>query len=96
MRQTELRARHGVVFAVRELAVSYLAPARLEDELKVTTRVAPPGGARLVMAQEVWREAACLVSARVTLVCLREDGRPARMPPELRAALARLPPLAEA
>ena len=38
MSQTELKARLGIVFAVRELAVSYLAPARLEDQLVVTTR----------------------------------------------------------
>ena len=44
MSQTELRARLGIVFAVREVTVSYLAPARLEDELVVRTRVAPPGG----------------------------------------------------
>ena len=35
MSQTELRARLGIVFAVREVTVSYLAPARLEDELVV-------------------------------------------------------------
>lgn len=93
MSQTELRARYGLVFAVRELAVSYLAPARLEDQLLVTTRVGPPGGARLEMAQEVWREETCLVRARVTLVCLGPEGRPARMPPELREVLRRLPPV---
>ena len=38
MRQTGLRARLGIVFAVREVTVSYLAPARLEDELVVRTR----------------------------------------------------------
>ena len=55
MRQTGLRARLGIVFAVREVTVSYLAPARLEDELVVRTRIAPPGRARLDMEQEVWR-----------------------------------------
>ncbi len=91
MSQTELQARFGIVFAVREVTVRYLAPARLEDQLLVTTRVGPPGGARLAMAQEVWREALCLVRARVTLACLGPEGRPARMPAELRQALARLP-----
>ena len=36
--QTGLRERFGIVFVVREVAVSYLAPARLEDQLVVTTR----------------------------------------------------------
>ena len=53
--QTGLRERFGIVFAVREVAVSYLAPARLEDQLVVTTRAGAIGGARLEMAQDVWR-----------------------------------------
>ncbi len=91
--QTGIRARHGLVFAVRDVVLSFLAPARLEDQLVVTTRAGPVGGARLEMAQEVWREALCLVRARVTLACVGPTGRPARMPAELREALGRLPPL---
>ena len=91
--QTAIRERHGVVFAVRELAISYLAPARLEDQLVVTTRAGPVTGARLEMAQEVWRDAIRLVSARVGLACLGAGGRPARVPAEVRQALGYLPPL---
>jgi acyl-CoA thioester hydrolase len=92
--QTALRERFGILFAVRDLAVSYLAPARLEDQLVVTTRAGAIGGARLVMDQEILRAGTRLAKCRVTLVCLGPEGRPARMPAELRAALGRLPPLA--
>ncbi len=93
--QTELRERFGIIFAVREVQATYLAPARLEDQLVVTTRAGPPGGARLALEQEVWRDRTCLVKCRVTLACLNETGRPARMPAELRAAIGRLPPLGD-
>ena len=49
-----------------------------------------PGAARLEMAQEVRRDSTCLAKCRVTLACLDLGGRPARMPPGLRAALQRL------
>jgi acyl-CoA thioester hydrolase len=91
--QTELRERFGIIFAVREVQVTYLAPARLEDQLVVTTRAGPAGGARLDLAQEVWRGETCLARCRVTRACIAETGRPARMPAELRAAIARLPAL---
>jgi acyl-CoA thioester hydrolase len=91
--QTELRERFGIIFAVREVQVTYLAPARLEDQLVVTTRAGPAGGARLALAQEVWRGETCLARCSVTLACIGETGRPARMPAELRAAIARLPAL---
>ena len=93
--QTDLSERYGVSFAVRDLVAHYLAPARLEDQLVVTTRVGPARAARLTMAQAVWRETACLMTAEVTLACLGPEGRPARMPAALRSALGRLPPLGD-
>lgn len=90
-RQTEIRDRLGLVFAVRQVAVSYLAPARLEDQLLVKTSVAVPlRGARIEMAQDVWRDETLLVHANVTLACLGPEGRPARIPADLAAALAEL------
>jgi acyl-CoA thioester hydrolase len=89
--QTELRTRFGLVFAVRTARISYAAPARLEDQLVVTTAVTRLGGAGLDLAQQVWRDGTLVADCAVTLACLGADGRPARMPPELRTALAGLP-----
>lgn len=86
--QTEIRERLGAVFAVREATARYLAPARLEDQLCVTTAVEAVGGARLVLRQDIWRGEACLAETRVVLACLGPDGRPARVPAEVRAAFA--------
>ena len=89
--QTDIRDRLGLVFAVREVAVSYLAPARLEDQLLVKTTVsAPPRGARIAMTQDIWRDETLLVHATVTLACLGREGRPARIPPDLLMALTTL------
>ncbi|MFO1208909.1 MAG: tol-pal system-associated acyl-CoA thioesterase [Amaricoccus sp.] len=92
IRQTELRERLGILFAVREVLASYQASAKLEDQLLVTTAVSEIGGARIVMNQDIWRDDACLVKCRVVLVCIGTDGRPARIPEEIRDALGRLPP----
>ncbi len=86
IRQTELRARLGVVFAVREVGVRYLAPARLEDQLVVTTAVGRVAGARLELRQDVLRDGAPLAECLVTLACLGPDGRPARVPDAVRDA----------
>jgi acyl-CoA thioester hydrolase len=88
IRQSDLRARLGVVFAVREAAVRYLRPARLEDQLVVTTRVVGAGGARLALEQDILRDEETLARCRVELACLTAAGRPTRVPAEVRAALA--------
>ena len=85
--QRRLRAETGLYFAVRDLAISYRAPARLDDALEIfswTTRI---GAATAGMAQEIRRGGLPLARLDLRLVCLRADGRPARWP-----AAARLRP----
>jgi acyl-CoA thioester hydrolase len=93
--QTALRAEHGVLFVVREVTVRYLAPARFEDQLVVTTRVGPVEGVRIAMAQDVLREGQVLAKCRVGLTCVGPTLRPVRVPAEVAAALGSLPPLGD-
>lgn len=85
--QTVLRETLGVVFAVREVQAEYLAPARLEDLLTVRSRVSGMSGARITMAQDVRRDDVVLVRCALVLVALGADGRPRRIPEEVRHAL---------
>jgi acyl-CoA thioester hydrolase len=87
--QAALRRDTGRVFAVRHCSADYLAPARLDDALVVETRLTALGGASLAVAQEIRCGERFLVRLALRLACLDADGRPSRLPPALRAALAR-------
>lgn len=87
--QARLRAEAGLVFAVRRVEADYLRPAVFDDLLGVTTEMVELGGARIVLDQAVWRGEERLFAARVVLVCLGADGRAARLPMGVRAALQR-------
>jgi acyl-CoA thioester hydrolase len=93
--QTALRERHGILFVVRDVAVRYLAPARLEDQLVVTTRVGAIEGVCIGMGQDVLRDGLVLAKCRVGLACVGPGGRPVRVPAAVAAALGALPPLAD-
>ena len=86
--QARLQVEAGIVFAVRRVEADYLAPARLQDELDVLTGLVGIGGARIDLVQEVRRGGTLLFTARVRLAAIGRDGRPARVPAEVRAALA--------
>lgn len=86
--QARLRAEAGIAFAVRRVEADYLAPARLQDQLQVLTRLTGLGGARIELVQDVRRGEALLFTALVRLVAIDRDGRPVRVPAEVRAALA--------
>lgn len=84
----------GVAFAVRRLAIDYVAPAKLDDILEVHSRITDIGGATLTMEQIIRRTRpglACqdLARVRVTLFVLSRAGRPVRIPADIRAALQR-------
>jgi len=86
--QMALKAREGIVFAVRRVEADFLRPAKFGDDLLVETTMQSLGGARIVLEQVVLRGGERLFAAVVTLVCLTEDGHAARLPVELRARLS--------
>jgi acyl-CoA thioester hydrolase len=83
---------NGVAFAVRTCNVDYLKPARLHEELVVTTAITELRGASLTLWQEVWRGEALLVRAEVKLACIDSKGRARRVPPPIAALFATLSP----
>ncbi|MCR8725136.1 tol-pal system-associated acyl-CoA thioesterase [Frigidibacter sp. ROC022] len=85
--QKALKAGQGIVFAVRRVEADYLTPARFDDRLQVRTEVEAVTGARVILQQDIWREATQVFGARVTLVALTASGHPARIPAELRLRL---------
>ncbi len=85
--QTQLRNDSGIVFAVRRVEADYLVPARFDDEIVVLTTLKDLTGARIILAQQVFRDDTILFDAVVTLVALSETGRPARLPAEIRQRL---------
>ncbi|MFN4058811.1 MAG: tol-pal system-associated acyl-CoA thioesterase [Roseinatronobacter sp.] len=71
------------VFAVRRVHADYLAPARMDDLLDVTTTYVSHSGARLILDQAVKRGAQTLFTAQVTLVCIGDTARPQPLPAAL-------------
>lgn len=75
--------RDGLVFAVRRLEADYLSPARFEDLLMVQSTIHAHTPARIVIDQQVLRDGVVLFVARITLVCVGQNGRPARIPADV-------------
>jgi acyl-CoA thioester hydrolase len=85
-----LRARFGLTFAVRRCVADFRAPARLDDLLEVETRAVRLGGASLDLTQDIRDGTRLLAHLELRLAVLDAGLRAARMPEELRIALAPL------
>lgn len=87
--QSRLWTEQRIGFVVRRCVVDFLAPARLDDLLLVTSRLTEMRGASLHLQQNVSRDGLELVRLQVKVACMSVDGQPARLPPTIREALAK-------
>ena len=85
-----LRAERGLNWVVRRCTIDYLKPARLDETVEILTGCGELRGASLHMLQEARRGEETLVRADLLIACMDESGRPMRLPPPVRTALAQV------
>ncbi|MEE4154864.1 MAG: YbgC/FadM family acyl-CoA thioesterase [Erythrobacter sp.] len=76
-------------YAVTEIAIKYLSPARLDDDLVITTTSHEIAAASVRMEQVATRGVETLARAQVRAAFLTPQGRPRRQPESWRNAFAR-------
>ena len=86
--QLALMDSHGVMFVVKSTTVDYHAPAKLDDELKLTVVVERLGRASVQFVQEAWRingaQAQLLTTGRIKVGCVDTSAfRPCQIPDEV-------------
>lgn len=93
--QSVLAVTHGIMFVVMQTAVDYHAPAKLDNELKLSVVVQRIGRASVEFRQEAWRidrspdavaAQALLATGLIKVACVRQDTlRPCPLPAEVLA-----------
>jgi acyl-CoA thioester hydrolase len=80
----------GILFPVAEAGARYVAPARYDEVLEITTRLVSAFGARVRFEYEVARiaDGARIATGFTVHAATGRDGRPRRLPEGLRARLA--------
>jgi acyl-CoA thioester hydrolase len=80
--------REPSAFVVRRMAFDYRKPARIDDVLEIETRAASMTAASLTLLQVIKRDGQTLCEADVTVVLVSHAGKPMRLGPEIRTAVA--------
>ncbi len=68
--QGQLHADRNVQFAVVNVAVDFLRPAVLDDEITVTAALERFSGAAIAFKQTIWRGETQIIDASTRVVCL--------------------------
>ena len=70
-----------LMFVVRDVAVTYLKPAKLDDEVTATACITQIKGATMTLQQSVRLAAEVLAQGKVSIVCVDKKGlKPRRIP----------------
>ncbi|WP_305098477.1 YbgC/FadM family acyl-CoA thioesterase [Croceibacterium aestuarii] len=77
-------------YAVAELSIRYLSPARLDDEILIESRAVELRAASCRLAQRALRGDSVLAEAQLRVGFVGPDGKPRRQPPQWREAFAQL------
>ena len=86
--QQALLVEQGLGFVVRSVRADYLAPARLDDALEVSARIASRRRTSLVFDHEIRRDRELLFTAQVLVACVdMRRLKPAALPASLHALL---------
>jgi acyl-CoA thioester hydrolase len=88
--QRAMRA-DGIVFAVTRVEADYVGSARLGDRLTVRTLHWAKSAVRWEFDQQVLLGDQVIFKALVTAVCMSTEGKPVRLPAELRGKLSASP-----
>lgn len=84
--QEQLKLEENALFVVKSATLDYHAPARLDDELKLTLNIEKIGRASVLFAQQAWRGEQLLTTATVRVGCVDAAGLRPRALPETVAA----------
>jgi acyl-CoA thioester hydrolase len=68
--QQELLDQQGMAFVVKSASIDYVAPARLDDEINITTTIQKLGRASVHFFQQAWRGEQLLTTASVKVGCV--------------------------
>jgi len=79
-------------WTLRRAELEYLKPARLDDLVEVHTRATSLTGARLTAGQDVFCKGVQLTRGRVEACIITLEGKPRRIPVDIREKLAPFAP----
>ena len=94
--QQRLREETGAMFIVSDTTLRYLAPARLDDQLRITVLPVEIGRASMTLQQQAWKlagntdgeESTLLCEGRIRIGCVDASSfRPRRLPPQVTQTL---------
>jgi len=74
----------GSMFAVVDVDIHYKRPAKLGETIEVTTEIVAMTAVTISIKHQILRDSVLLVEANVRIACIDRNGKPTRIPEEMK------------
>lgn len=71
------------LFVVKKINCEYLAPAKLEDNLIVRTKIIDFKNVSFTLQQNIFRSSKIIFNSKILIVCINSNSRPNKIPKKL-------------
>lgn len=85
--QYTLHQKDHFFFAAYKMDIQFLAPAHLDDEVIIETKLTEIKPAKLIMQQCIKRDQQLLTQLTITIACIDDKNRPTRLPQHIASRL---------
>ena len=82
-----LNEQYGILLIVKSCNIEYKKPARFEDVLEIISEVVSFSKTSILMKQLILRNKDLISEAEIRLVAVNKDGKPSKIPEELKKKL---------
>ena len=82
-----LNEQYGILLIVKSCNIEYKKPARFEDVLEIISEVVSFSKTSILMKQLILRNKDLISEAEIHLVAVNKDGKPSKIPEELKKKL---------
>ena len=83
----DLLKSHDILLIVKSCNIEYKKPAMFEDKLEISSEVISFTKTSFIMKQDIWRKDELLSSAEIHLVSVNKNGKPTKIPNNLKEKL---------
>tara|TARA_A100000164_G_C21867891_1_gene753513 strand:+ start:714 stop:1112 length:399 start_codon:yes stop_codon:yes gene_type:complete len=80
----KLLDKFGVLIIVKSCNIDYKKPAKLEDQLEIKSIISSISNTSFKMTQKAFKDDELMTSSEIHLVVVDKNGKPTRIPDELR------------
>jgi acyl-CoA thioester hydrolase len=83
----KIKEKFGIYIIVKSCNLNFLKPAKLEDNLKIVSKVLEVKNVSIKMRQNIYVNKSMITEAQILLASINNEGKPSKLPDEFKKQL---------